>query len=29
MLPFSFEWIWDISHLVFMGGLHYALAISC
>ncbi len=27
MLPFSFEWIWDLSHIVFMGGLHYALAI--
>ena len=27
MLPFSFEWAWDISHLVFMGGLCYALTI--
>ena len=27
MLPFSFEWSWDISHLVFMGGLWYALTI--
>jgi len=27
MLPFSFEWIWDLSHMVFMGGLHYALTI--
>jgi hypothetical protein len=27
MLPFSFEWVWDMSHLVFMGGLHYALTI--
>ncbi|MEW6673362.1 MAG: hypothetical protein AB1427_16795 [Thermodesulfobacteriota bacterium] len=27
MFPFNFEWIWDMSHMVFMGGLHYALAI--
>jgi hypothetical protein len=27
MLPFGFEWIWDMSHLVFMGGLWYALTI--
>ncbi len=27
MLPFSFEWVWDLDHIVFMGGLHYALAI--
>jgi len=27
MLPFSFEWAWDLSHLVFMGGLGYALTI--
>lgn len=27
MLPFNFEWIWDMSHLVFMGGLWYALSI--
>jgi hypothetical protein len=27
MLPFSFEWIWDPSHLVFHGGLWYALTI--
>ncbi len=27
MLPFSFEWAWDISHMVFMGGLCYALTI--
>ena len=27
MLPFSFEWLWDISHMLFMGGLWYALTI--
>ncbi len=27
MFPFSFEWIWDMSHIVFMGGLWYALSI--
>ena len=27
MFPFNFEWVWDMSHLVFMGGLHYAMAI--
>ena len=27
MFPFNFEWIWDMSHLVFMGGLGYALTI--
>ncbi len=27
MLPFSFEWIWDMDHLVFHGGLWYALSI--
>ena len=27
MLPFCFEWIWDMSHMVFMGGLWYALTI--
>ncbi len=26
MFPFSFEWVWDIGHMVFMGGLWYALA---
>jgi len=25
MFPFNFEWIWDMSHLVFMGGLGFAL----
>jgi len=24
MFPFCFEWIWDGSHMVFMGGLGYA-----
>jgi len=27
MFPFNFEWIWDMSHAVFMGGLWYALNI--
>ena len=27
MFPFSFEWVWDMSHYVFMGGLWYALSI--
>ncbi|MCD6586246.1 MAG: hypothetical protein J7K96_10830 [Desulfobacteraceae bacterium] len=27
MFPFCFEWAWDISHIVFMGGLWYALSI--
>ncbi len=27
MFPFSFEWMWDMSHMVFMGGLWYALTI--
>jgi len=27
MFPFNFEWIWDMSHMVFMGGLWYALTI--
>ena len=27
MFPFNFEWIWDMSHAVFMGGLWYALTI--
>ncbi|MFC1895444.1 hypothetical protein ACFL0Q_02120 [Thermodesulfobacteriota bacterium] len=27
MFPFSFEWAWDMSHIVFMGGLWYALTI--
>jgi hypothetical protein len=27
MFPFNFEWIWDMSHIVFMGGLWYALTI--
>jgi len=27
MFPFCFEWIWDPSHGVFMGGLWYALNI--
>jgi len=27
MFPFAFEWVWDMSHIVFMGGLWYALII--
>ena len=27
MLPFSFEWVWDMGHLVFHGGLWYALSV--
>jgi len=27
MFPFIFEWVWDMSHMVFMGGLWYALSI--
>lgn len=27
MFPFSFEWIWDMAHIVFMGGLWYSLTI--
>lgn len=27
MFPFSFEWVWDMAHMVFMGGLWYALTI--
>ena len=27
MFPFNFEWIWDMSHIVFMGGLWFALNI--
>jgi hypothetical protein len=27
MFPFSFEWMWDPSHIVFHGGLWYALNI--
>jgi len=27
MFPFIFEWLWDGSHIVFMGGLWYALGV--
>ena len=27
MFPFNFEWIWDAGHMLFMGGLWYALSI--
>ena len=27
MFPFHFEWIWDAGHMLFMGGLWYALSV--
>ena len=27
MFPFCFEWVWDLSHIIFMGGLWFALSI--
>ena len=27
MFPFNFEWVWDTAHIIFMGGLWYALGI--
>ena len=27
MFPFIFEWVWDMGHLVFHGGLWFALSI--
>ncbi len=27
MFPFSFEWVWDAGHIIFFGGMWYALAI--
>jgi len=27
MLPFSFEWIWDMGHMVFHGALWYVLSV--
>jgi len=27
MLPFSFEWVWDMTLMVFHGGLHFALTV--
>ncbi len=27
MFPFSFEWVWDMGHMIFHGGLWYALSI--
>ena len=27
MFPFSFEWVWDIAHIIFMGGLWFAVSI--
>jgi hypothetical protein len=27
MFPFNFEWVWDMGHMVFHGGLWYALSV--
>ena len=27
MFPFSFEWVWDMGHMVFFGGFWYAISI--
>lgn len=27
MFPFIFEWVWDIGHVLFFGGLWYAVGI--
>ncbi len=27
MLPINFEWVWDMGHMVFHGGLWYALSV--
>ena len=27
MFPFSFEWAWDIGHVLFFGGMWYTVAI--
>ena len=27
MFPFNFEWMWDGGHLLFMGGLWFALSV--
>jgi hypothetical protein len=27
MFPFSFEWVWDMGHMVFFGGFWYAVSI--
>lgn len=27
MFPFSFEWVWDMGHYVFLGGMWYAIII--
>ncbi len=27
MFPINFEWIWDAGHLLFMGGLWFALSV--
>ncbi len=27
MFPFSFEWAWDVGHIVFHGSMWYASAI--
>lgn len=27
MFPFNFEWVWDMAHVIFFGGLWYAVGI--
>jgi hypothetical protein len=27
MFPFSFEWVWDMGHMIFFGGFWYAISI--
>lgn len=27
MFPFSFEWVWDLDHVIFFGGFWYAVSI--
>ncbi len=27
MFPFSFEWVWDMGHCLFIGGMWYTIAI--
>ncbi len=27
MFPFCFEWVWDIGHYLFFGGMWYAIII--
>ncbi len=27
MFPFSFEWVWDMGHVIFFGGFWYAISL--